>query len=179
MVKQKIGIKISHFLKEVCWHNPFTPSFTNGPWVLCHPLGSAVGLLPSLEAAPMAITDLWLSGTTNGLIMSHILLQRACALLYILPLLWIQYLNNTHHLPSEDFDPLICLHTWLGAEVEYPLRKHQAEDTNGNKWWMMEWHYFCILSSLNIVRLEDVLVFWLLSPPELILGRDQSDVVFL
>lgn len=98
----------------------------NGLWALCPPPGLAVDLLPSLAATVTAITDLWLSETTNRVTMSHILMC-VCYCSYF------HYnksaINKTHHLPSEDFDPLICFHTRFGTEIENPLRKHHAEDT--------------------------------------------------
>lgn len=37
-------------------------------------------------------------------------------------------LRPTHHLPPEDPDPLVSLHTRLSTQVEGPLREHQATE---------------------------------------------------
>lgn len=39
-------------------------------------------------------------------------------------------LEQTHHFPPQDLDPLIGLHTRLCTEIKRSLRKHQAVDTH-------------------------------------------------
>lgn len=39
-------------------------------------------------------------------------------------------LQPTHHLPPEDPDPLVSLHTRLGTQVERPLGEDQAKDVS-------------------------------------------------